>query len=81
VLSLSLFGSTARDEAGEESDVDVDVAVRPEPIEGGFAYFGRLDRIERRLRKLLGTRVDVIGEPTSRPQIQQEIDRDRCLAF
>lgn len=79
VVSLSLFGSTARAEAARGSDVDV--AVRLEPIEGGFAYFGRLDDIERRLSEILGSRVDVIAEPAVKPQIQKEIDRDRCLAF
>ena len=79
VLSVSLFGSTARDEAAEGSDVDV--AVRLENVPGGFAYFGRLGDIKRRLTALLSARVDVIAEPVPRPQIQQEIDRDRCLAF
>jgi uncharacterized protein len=79
VVSLSLFGSTARNEAATNSDVDV--AVRLEPIKGGFAYFGRLDDIERRLSELLGAPVDVIAEPAVRPQIQKEIDQDRCLAF
>jgi predicted nucleotidyltransferase len=55
VVSLSLFGSTARGEAGRGSHVDV--AVRLEKIDGGFAYFGRLVDVERRLRRILGTRV------------------------
>jgi predicted nucleotidyltransferase len=79
VVSVSLFGSTARDEAADGSDVDV--AVRLENVPGGFTYFGRLGDIKRRLTDILSTRVDVIAEPAPRPQIQQEIDRDRCLAF
>jgi hypothetical protein len=79
VISLSLFGSTARNEAARRSDVDV--AVRLEHIEGGFAYFGRLDDIQRRLSEILGSRVDLIAEPAVTPQIQEEIDRDRWLAF
>jgi len=79
VVSLSLFGSTARNEAARNSDIEV--AVRLEPIKGGFAYFGRLDDIERRLSEILGSPVDVIAEPAVRPHIQKEIDQDRCLAF
>jgi uncharacterized protein len=79
VVSLSLFGSTARDEASEESDVDV--AVRLEGVPSGFAYFGRLDVIQRRLSEVLNTRVDVIEEPVARAKIQEQIDRDRCIAF
>lgn len=79
VVALSLFGSTARNEATEESDVDV--AVRLEGVPRGFAYFGRLGDIERCLSELLRTHVDVIAEPVARAQIQREIDRDRCRAF
>ena len=79
VVSLSLFGSTARDEATEESDIDVAVRL----VEGphGFAYFGRLDRIEARLSELLGRPVDVVPEPAPAARIQKAIDQDRYLAF
>jgi predicted nucleotidyltransferase len=79
VTSLSLFGSTARDEATAGSDVDV--AVRLEPIRGGFATFGRLDRIRERLAELLGTPVDVVPEPADPDGIKAAIDRDRARAF
>lgn len=79
IVSLSLFGSTARGEA--TSDSDVDVAVCLEPIRGGFATFGRLDRIRDRLSELLGTRVDVVPEPTERDAVKKSIERDRALAF
>lgn len=79
VVSLSLFGSTARDDATEVSDVDV--AVRLEEIRGGLATFARLDLIRARLSKILGTRVDVISEPKHRNRIKIAIDKDRHLAF
>jgi uncharacterized protein len=80
VTSLSLFGSTARDEAREDSDIDVAVTLLPGP-EKGLAYLGRLDDLKSRLSEMLGHPVDLIVEPTSRPRAQQEIDRDRHLAF
>ncbi len=79
VISLSLFGSTARDEDGPNSDVDV--AVQLEHIRSGFATFGRLDRIRERLTEILGTRVDVVPEPTELGGIKAAVDRDRRLAF
>jgi predicted nucleotidyltransferase len=79
VVSLSLFGSTARNEARRNSDVDV--AVRLADIRGGFATFGRLDQIRHRLAELLATRVDVIPEPTEPGVIKAALDRERCLAF
>jgi hypothetical protein len=79
VLSLSLFGSAARDEAGDDSDVDVAVRLVDGPH--GFAYFARLDRIEARLSELLGRRVDVVTEPAPARRIQRAIEEDRRLAF
>jgi predicted nucleotidyltransferase len=79
IVSLSLFGSTARGQADRNSDVDV--VVRLDCIQGGFATFGRLDLIRRRLAELLGTRVDVVPEPTEPDEIKAAIERDRCRAF
>lgn len=79
VLSLSLFGSAARDEATESSDIDIAVCLAEGPH--GFAYFARLDRIEARLTELLGRRVDVVPEPAPAQRIQIAIERDRRLAF
>ena len=79
VLSLSLFGSMARNEATEGSDIDVAVRLLEGPH--GFSYFARLDRIEARLRELLGRRVDVVPEPAPARRVQMAIERDRRLAF
>ena len=79
IVRLSLFGSTARDEAGSASDIDV--AVRLENVPSGFAYFGRLDAITERLAQILGTSVDVVPEPAPAPRVQEAIERDRCRAF
>jgi hypothetical protein len=79
VLSLSLFGSTARDETTDNSDIDIAVRLSEGPH--GFAYFARLDRIEARLSELLGRQVDVVPEPAPAQRIQKAIERDRRLAF
>jgi uncharacterized protein len=79
VLSLSLFGSAARNEAIDASDIDVAVRLAEGPH--GFAYFARLDRIEGRLSELLGRRVDVVPEPAPGRRIQRAIEQDRRLAF
>ena len=79
VVRLSLFGSTARDEASDSSDIDV--AVRLEEIPSGFATLGRLDLIKLRLGQLLAARVDVIPEPSQSGSLKAAIDRDRCLVF
>ena len=80
VVSVSLFGSTARGEA-DPGDVDVAVRLPREFSSGGFDYFYQLDQLEKRLSRLLGCKVDVVAEPVRKPIFLHEIDRDRALAF
>jgi len=79
VVSLSLIGSTAREEAAAGSDVDL--AVTLTPGKRGFAHLERLDRVKERLVTILGCAVDLLEEPSPSQRIQQAIDRDRVLAF
>jgi hypothetical protein len=81
VASLSLFGSVARGEATEESDIDVAVTFDPSLTPRGFYFIGRLDEVRERLEAVLGRTVDVVPEPAQKPRFQQEIDRDRVRAF
>jgi uncharacterized protein len=80
VSSLSVFGSIAR---GEGSSHDVDVAVRlgNRFSAPGLDYFARLQDLEGHLSGLLGCKVDVVEEPVRRRRFQDEIDRDRAVAF
>ncbi len=67
VYSLSLFGSVARDEAGEGSDVDVLVEFdRPTGLFG-------LIRLQQHLETLLGCKVDVGTTAGLRPRIRERV--------
>jgi predicted nucleotidyltransferase len=77
VQRLSLFGSLARGEAGPESDVDIAAEFNREMRVGMFRFV----EINDRLREMLGTAVDLVGEPARRPRMQAEIDRDRIHVF
>jgi predicted nucleotidyltransferase len=79
VVSASLFGSTARDQAAGNSDVDVAVTLA-DHIRGLHA-FGALDRIKQQLALALKAPVDVVPEPAEPGPLKTAIDRDRCLAF
>src|SRR5712691_12397080 len=81
VEHLSIFGSVARGEAESSSDVDVVVRLTPEAMQGGFAYFGRLDDLTRRVEEILGCSVDVIAEPVRRERLRKNIEREATLAF
>ena len=81
VVSASLFGSVARDDAGIDSDVDVVVKLSESFSAGGFDYFWRFQQLENRLSVLLGCQVHVVAEPVRKERFQTKIDRGRALAF
>ena len=74
VLSISVFGSVARDDARPDSDVDVLVEVAD-----GTGYFG-LAKIRLRLEKIVGRRVDLVTPGGLRPQLRDEILREAVRA-
>ena len=81
VETITLFGSLARDDATDASDVDL--AIRPGAgfSSGGFDHFGRLEDLRGRLAALLGCEVDLVEEPAVRPRLRAVIARGRraCL--
>lgn len=79
--AASIFGSTARGEAGPRSDVDIVVRLKLAEREGGFAVLDRLDRIKVRIAELLSCPVDVVIEPQGYTRLRGEIDEDRLVAF
>ena len=81
VLSLSLFGSFARDEARDDSDVDVVVRLTDEAQYRGFGYFGRIEELTRQLESILKRPVDVVTEPIRKDRLRRRVERDRTVAF
>jgi predicted nucleotidyltransferase len=80
IVGMSIFGSVARREPHPQ-DVDIAVRLGEDFSEGGFDYFYQLEQLQRRLRRLLRCEVDVLQEPANKQQLQNEIDRDRAIAF
>jgi uncharacterized protein len=81
VASLSVVGSFARGDNRDDSDIDLLVRLTEEARRGGFAYFGRLDRLSRRLSDIVGRPVDVITEPVRNDRLRQHLEKGRMLAF
>ena len=70
VKRLALFGSTARNEAREDSDVDVLV-----DFADGETYRGYFD-LQFYLEDLLHHKIDLVCIESVRPQIKPYIERD-----
>jgi Predicted nucleotidyltransferases len=70
VRHLGLFGSAARDEMGEDSDVDVLVE-----FAGPATFDGYMD-LKDYLEKLLKRRVDLVTETGLKPLARPSVERD-----
>lgn len=70
VKSLSIFGSIARDEAIDNSDVDVLVTFNQK------ASFDIFMDLKFYLEDLLGTSIDLVTDKALRPQVRQAIERE-----
>jgi predicted nucleotidyltransferase len=70
VKSLSIFGSIARDEAGDNSDVDVLVVFDQKANFDGFM------ELKFYLEELLGTSIDLVTDKALRPQVRQAIEQE-----
>ncbi|MBQ8655850.1 MAG: nucleotidyltransferase family protein [Prevotella sp.] len=77
VLKAWLFGSFARGEETQNSDVDILVEFdRTSPI-GLLAYI----RMHRELEERLGRKVDLVEEGTLRPAAQMTANRDLKVIY
>ena len=73
VARLALFGSTARDAAGPNSDVDVLVAF------DGPATSDRYFGVQFYLEDLLGRSVDLVTEKALRERLRPYVERDAII--
>ncbi len=76
VRHLFLFGSLARGEATQASDVDILVDYEP----GTKLSFFRVCDLRYRLEELLGAPVDLVTVGGLRPEIRDEVMREAIRA-
>ena len=75
IVSLSLFGSVARDEARPDSDVDILVKfARPTGI------FQFVD-LKKRLEALFGCKVDIGKQQSLRPHVKARVLQEAIRVF
>ena len=77
VVRVRLFGSVARGDASETSDVDLLAQfddTKPISLIG-------LVHIENRLSDLLGRKVDLVQERSLKARIRANVEREAVLAF
>ena len=75
VSSLSVFGSVARDEAAEESDVDLLVAFKDTP-----GIFGFLE-LKEYLENLMQCSVDLVTRSALKKQFREQVIKEAVHAL
>jgi predicted nucleotidyltransferase len=79
---VSIFGSVARGEATDESDLDILVRLTDPVVESGLGYFSALAILQERITEITGyDNVDVIAEPIEKDNVRRSIERDSAIAF
>ena len=75
VSKLELFGSSARGEAREDSDIDllVEFSKRKSLL--------ALVSLERKMSAVLGRKVDLLTEAAISPYLRQKINQDRRVIY
>ena len=77
VSSVYLFGSYARGDADEQSDVDILFSLKENTR---ISYFGLAQYLVD-LEAKLSNKVDLVDEHTVYPRIKRYIDADKILMF
>ena len=75
-LSLYLFGSTARDEARQDSDIDLFI----DPDYGRFGFI-ELFALEEKLSNALGRPVELTTRNGLHPLMREDIEREAVKVF
>ena len=75
VVQIAIFGSMARGEANQQSDIDL-VVKFSKPIS-----LSRVTALERQLSKALGRKVDLLTEAAISPYLQERIKRDLKVIY
>lgn len=81
VLHASLFGSVARGDDSNESDIDIAVSFPPGAAFAGSAYLRNREELRRRLSELLGRRVDLSDEAMLRARVRETLKGESVRAF
>jgi uncharacterized protein len=77
VIRAAVFGSVARDEANDESDIDVLVDLDPNRHLSVFDLIG----IKHHLDDVFGRRVDVVSRRGLKASIRPAVERELVDAF
>ena len=77
VAELSVFGSTVRGDAGQDSDIDLLVTFQSDAAVGLIAF----NRLRRELEEGLGRKVDLVPRDGLKPLIRDDVLSEAQLLY
>jgi uncharacterized protein len=77
VRHIALFGSVARGEASDRSDIDILLDLQPDAPIGVFEYVG----LTQFIADLFPVRVDVANHARLKPHVRPHAEREAIYAF
>ncbi|EUC01334.1 DNA polymerase beta domain protein region [Rhizobium sp. CF080] len=79
---VSIFGSVARGDNQEGSDLDVLVKFAEPVVQSGFGYFSAVEDLRTLIAHITGApQVDIVAEPIRKERLSREVERDRAFAY
>ena len=77
VVRSSLFGSVARGESNDESDIDILVEFDKEKVPGLFGFVG----LQQDLEDILGRKIDLLTYNSIHPFIRDNIMKEQVVIY
>ncbi|AYC99875.1 nucleotidyltransferase domain-containing protein [Neorhizobium sp. NCHU2750] len=79
---VSIFGSVARGEATDDSDLDVLVKFSDPVIQSGWDYVTTVEDLRSLISHITGaSSVDIVPEPMRKERFRRNVERDRAIAY
>jgi uncharacterized protein len=79
---MSIFGSVARGEATEESDLDVLVKFSEPVIRSGWDYVSKVEELRTLITDITGAaNVDIVPEPMRKERFRRSVEWDLTVAY
>ncbi len=80
ISRLAVFGSIARQDATDTSDIDLLILLKPSHSRPKLGLFKWIE-IEEKLKAILGRDIDLVSEEDISPYIRPYVEKDKVIIY